>query len=66
MTSDWREIPQPRFLSWTPAEQHAYCMARDLDATARSDTPEEAEFHRRRAHMYQEMIDAQTACILSR
>lgn len=30
--SEWTEVPQARFLSWSPQMQAAYCAARDEDA----------------------------------
>lgn len=29
--SEWQEVPQARFLSWSPQMQAAYCAARDED-----------------------------------
>lgn len=30
--SEWQEVPQALFLSWSPQMQAAYCAARDEDA----------------------------------
>ena len=55
--STWREVPQARFLSWSPARQLAYCVARDEDA-AKHDA-EWAEFYAARAVAYKEMQRAE-------
>lgn len=54
--SDWQEVPQPRFLSWSPMMQWAYCRDRDLDAAAFADTVDDSQFFMARAEMYQQMI----------
>lgn len=51
----WNEVPQPLFLSWSPAMQYSYCAARDEDS-ARSETSEEFKaFYLERAVSYREI-----------
>lgn len=54
---EWHEVPQERFLSWSPAGQYGYCRKRDLDSALRADTPEEAQWYLTRAKMYQELMN---------
>lgn len=51
--SSWREVPQERFLSWSPEMQYAYCAARDIDAASHADRLEDAEWYLERAKSYQ-------------
>lgn len=39
--NEWREVPQPLFLSWSPARQFAYCAERDLRASIEYATSSE-------------------------
>jgi hypothetical protein len=49
----WKEVPQARFLSWSPERQLLYCALRDEDsAVVDSD---HAEFYLQRARSYREM-----------
>ena len=48
----WREVPQARFLSWSPAMQMAYCMRRDLDSAACAENDWWRAFYARRAEGY--------------
>lgn len=48
----WHEVPAARFLSWTAAEQYAYCAARDENSALYADTDEDYMFYKRRAEMY--------------
>lgn len=50
--SDWQEVPQARFLSWSDEMQRAYCAARDDDSAAHADDPWLEEFYLRRAIAY--------------
>jgi hypothetical protein len=51
--SIWREVPQARFLSWSPAMQASYCASRDLDsAESAHERGEDPEFYMRRAEAY--------------
>lgn len=52
---DWEEVPQARFLSWSPAMQFAYCAARDEDAACRATTLPEFEWFMARAKSYREL-----------
>lgn len=54
--SEWQEVPQERYLSWTKCEQYRYCAARDYDAAVYADTADESEWFIARAKMYEEMI----------
>jgi hypothetical protein len=53
--STWREVPQARFLSWSPRMQAAYCRDRDLDSYEQADDEDTQQFFLRRANMYDEM-----------
>lgn len=51
--STWEEVPQARFLSWSPGMQAAYCAARDEDAAICGvDGPGMTMFYIQRAEMY--------------
>ena len=50
--SDWQEVPQARFLSWSREMQLAYCAARDADASMSTDSPWWATFYSDRAAGY--------------
>jgi hypothetical protein len=50
---EWKEVPQARFLSWTPAEQLAYCAERDKDAAEHADHYDEAKWLLARAADYE-------------
>lgn len=54
--SDWQEVPQVRFLSWSPAMQAAYCAARDTDSAIYAESVEDAEWFIRRARIYEGMV----------
>ena len=53
-SSEWQEVPQARFLSWTDAEQLAYCAARDRDSASHEDDPWWCAFYVERAQKYEE------------
>jgi hypothetical protein len=55
--SDWREVPQPLFLSWSPLMQWAYCRDRDLDSAMFAESHDMAVFFMARAEMYRQMIE---------
>ena len=57
--STWREVPQARFLSWSPAMQAAYCRDRDLDSAEHADDEEWEQFYLARANVYDEMARIQ-------
>lgn len=49
----WQEVPQARFLSWSPQMQAAYCASRDLDsAESAANRGEDPEFYLERAEGY--------------
>ena len=50
--SEWREVPQARFLSWSSVMQSAYCRACDLDSAAHAENDAWRVFYVRRAEMY--------------
>jgi hypothetical protein len=51
--SPWHEVPQARFLSWSPQMQYAYCAARDLaSAETAYERGEDPEFYQQRAESY--------------
>lgn len=50
--SDWQEVPQALFLSWSERRQLAYCAARDEDSAAGAATLEELNWYRERANAY--------------
>jgi hypothetical protein len=50
--ADWQEVPQARFLSWSPAMQEAYCRRRDLDSAVRSEEPWWQKFYLERAEIW--------------
>lgn len=52
--SQWREVPQARFFSWSDKMQLAYCAARDEDAAR--DEPTCAGWYLWRANSYREMM----------
>jgi hypothetical protein len=54
----WPEVPQPVFLSWSPARQLSYCAARDEHAARFADSPAEAEWFTQRASLYKGDLDA--------
>jgi hypothetical protein len=56
--SDWQEVPQTLFLSWSQARQFAYCAARDEDAAEFSETYAEAQWYMERASAYRELSRA--------
>lgn len=53
---EWREVPQPLFLSWSAARQAAYCARRDENSALTADSPEEARWFLARSKLYKEMI----------
>lgn len=53
--STWREVPQARFLSWTPAEQMAYCAVRDEDSASHEASPTWLRFYIERAESYRDL-----------
>lgn len=55
--SSWREVPQARFLSWSPARQLSYCALRDEDSAKYALDSSWAEFYTNRAKMYKEMLN---------
>lgn len=56
--SEWREVPQALFLSWSAARQYAYCAERDLRASVEFATsPEEEQWFYQRAVSYTKMKD---------
>lgn len=50
----WREVPQARFLSWSPRMQAAYCRDRDLASSECAESEAWAQFYLRRANTYDE------------
>lgn len=51
--SEWVEVPQALFLSWSPAMRAAYCAARDEDAAICGiDGPAMTMFYLERAEAY--------------
>jgi hypothetical protein len=55
--STWQEVPQPRFLSWSPAMQYRYCAERDRDAAEHSDDYNEAMWFIERAKSYDALAE---------
>ena len=55
---EWEEVPQARFLSWSPKAQAAYCAARDSASALEATTVEEIDWFTARASMYKEMVQA--------
>ena len=53
---DWEEVPQARFLSWSPEMQFAYCARRDQDSALRAESVEEFDWFTARAARYKELI----------
>lgn len=53
--STWEEVPQARFLSWSPQGQALYCSQRDEDSAKHEDDPEMRAFYLERAAMYEEL-----------
>ncbi len=52
-TSNWQEVPQARFLSWSRQMQAAYCANRDLaSAETAAERGEDPEFYLERAEGY--------------
>lgn len=56
---EWQEVPQERFLSWTAAEQFAYCARRDESSALIADTSIEARWYLARADAYKELSRVQ-------
>ena len=54
---EWHEVPQDRFLSWSPAMQAAYCRDRDLDAAEHAENDGWREFYLNRAASYDRTPD---------
>lgn len=54
---DWEEVPQARFLSWSPKMQLHYCWRRDLDAATRAESTNDAKFFLERAASYKQELD---------
>jgi len=50
--STWQEVPQARFLSWSPGRQAGYCALRDEDSARHALSEDWAEFYRARAKDY--------------
>lgn len=50
--SSWKEVPQARFLSWSDAEQNAYCAARDRDSADEAKDEESELFFLERSLSY--------------
>lgn len=55
---DWREVPQARFLSWSPRMQAAYCAERDERAALEADDMQLARFYLTRAEGYRKDVKA--------
>lgn len=55
---EWQEVPQARFLSWSAAEQFAYCARRDESSALLADSPSEARWYLDRANAYKELSRA--------
>lgn len=57
---EWQEVPAARFLSWSPAEQLAYCLARDkasLGEVNFDDGEWQVEFFHHRIVGYQKDLE---------
>ena len=50
--SEWHEVPQALFLSWSDARQRSYCAIRDEDALLSAESDAWIVFYGRRAERY--------------
>jgi hypothetical protein len=55
--SKWREIPQAEFLALSERDQLDYCARRDEDSALYATTDEDAQWYRRRAAAYRQLIE---------